>query len=228
MPTKTKSFVSVFCTIVLGLAVFYSGLSFAGNPRVTIKTSKGDVVVKLYADKAPVTVENFLSYVDKGEYDRVIFHRVIAGMMIQTGGYFLDLSEADEGDAILNEADNGLKNIRGTLAMARMNEIDSASRQFFINAVDNPHLDHTEESCSRADERSREEALDRGLYKPQSCKTFGYAVFGEVIAGMELVEEIELVDTESSSGFDDLPLEPITIKTIERVGLLDELTEAPG
>jgi cyclophilin family peptidyl-prolyl cis-trans isomerase len=228
MPTKTRLFVSVIRTICLLLAISSAELSFAENPKVIIKTSRGDVVVKLYADEAPVTVVNFLSYVDEGEYDGVIFHRVIAGMMIQTGGYFLDLSEADEGDAILNEADNGLKNARGTLAMARMNEIDSASRQFFINTSDNTHLDHTEESCSRADERSRAEALNRGLYKPQSCKTFGYAVFGEVIAGMELVEEIELVDTESSSGFDDLPLEPITIKTIERVGLIDELTEVPG
>jgi cyclophilin family peptidyl-prolyl cis-trans isomerase len=141
--------------------------------------------------------------------------------MIQTGGYFLDLSEADEADAILNEADNGLKNIRGTLAMARVDEIDSAIRQFFINAVDNTNLDHSEESCSRADERSFADALARGLYKPRTCKTFGYAVFGEVISGMEIVEEIELVDTESRDGFDDLPLDPIIIETIKRVDLDD-------
>lgn len=208
-------------TIYILLAFFYAAFSFADNPRVIIKTSKGEVMVKLYADKAPVTVRNFLSYVDKGEYDKVIFHRVIAGFMIQTGGYYLDLSEADEGDAILNEADNGLNNIRGTLAMARMNEIDSASRQFFINAADNTSLDHTEESCSRADERRRADVLARGLYKPQTCKTFGYAVFGEVISGMEIVEEIEFVDTESRDGFDDLPLQPIIIETIKRVELDD-------
>jgi cyclophilin family peptidyl-prolyl cis-trans isomerase len=210
------------------LTVFYVAFSFADNPRVVIKTSKGDVMVKLYADKAPVTVKNFLSYVDKGEYDKIIFHRVIAGFMIQAGGYFMDLSEADEGDAILNEADNGLKNIRGTLAMARMDEIDSASRQFFINAVDNTNLDHSEESCSRANERRRADVLARGLYKPQTCKTFGYAVFGEVVSGMEIVEEIEWVDTESRDGFDDLPLEPIIIETIKRVELVDELGKEPG
>ena len=212
-------------TFIISLAIFYAAFSSADNPWVIIKTSKGDVMVKLYADKAPVTVSNFLSYVDRGEYDKVIFHRVIAGFMIQTGGYFMDLTEADEGDAILNEANNGLKNIRGTLAMARMNEIDSASRQFFINAADNTNLDHTEESCSRADERSRADALARGLYKPQTCKTFGYAVFGEVISGMEIVEEIELVDTESRDGFDDLPLQPIIIETIERVELVGEQNE---
>jgi cyclophilin family peptidyl-prolyl cis-trans isomerase len=209
-------------------AIFYTTFSFADNPEVIIKTSKGDVMVKLFADKAPVTVRNFLSYVDKGGYDKVIFHRVIAGFMIQTGGYFLDLSEADEADAILNEADNGLKNIRGTLAMARMDEIDSASRQFFINAVDNTNLDHSEESCSRANERRRADVLARGLYKPQTCKTFGYAVFGEVVSGMEIVEEIEWVDTESRDGFDDLPLEPIIIETIKRVELVDELGKEPG
>ena len=215
-------------TLTLLLTVFYVAFSFADNPRVIITTSKGDVMVKLHADKAPVTVKNFLSYVDKGEYDKIIFHRVIAGFMIQAGGYFMDLSEADEGDFIFNEADNGLKNIRGTLAMARMNEIDSASRQFFINTADNTNLDHTEESCSRADERSRANALARGLYKPQTCKTFGYAVFGEVISGMEIVEEIELVDTESSDGFDDLPLQSIIIRTIKRMESVDELSKEPG
>ncbi len=185
-------------------------------------------MVILYADEAPVTVKNFLSYVDKGEYDKIIFHRVIAGFMIQAGGYFMDLSDADEGDAIFNEADNGLKNIRGTLAMARLSEIDSARRQFFINTADNTNLDHSEESCSRADEQRRSAALERGLYKPQTCKTFGYAVFGEVISGMEIVEEIELVDTESSDGFNDLPLQPIIIRTIKRMELIDELSKEPG
>lgn len=215
-------------TLTLLLTIFYVAFSFADNPRVIIKTSKGDVMVKLYADKAPVTVENFLSYVDKGEYDKIIFHRVIAGFIIQTGRYFMDLSEANEGDTIFNEADNGLKNIRGSLAMARMSEIDSASRQFFINTVDNTNLDHSEESCNRADEQSRSAALARGLYKPKTCKTFGYAVFGEVISGMEIVEEIELVDTESSDGFDDLPLQPIIIRTIERMESVDKLDKEPG
>ncbi|MCH7741974.1 MAG: peptidylprolyl isomerase [Proteobacteria bacterium] len=198
------------------LVVFSPAVSVAENPTVIIRTSKGDIGVMLYADKSPISVANFLSYVDAGAYDRNIFHRVIAGFMIQTGGYFEDLSSADVGESLYNEADNGLHNVRGTLAMARMNEIDSADRQFFINMVDNVFLDHGEESCSRQDEKVLSDARSKGLFKPQTCKSFGYAVFGEVISGMEVVDAIEIVDTGSRKSFADLPLETVFIESIMR------------
>lgn len=198
------------------LVVFSPAVSVAENPTVIIRTSKGDISVMLYADKSPVSVANFLSYVDAGAYDRNIFHRVIAGFMIQTGGYFEDLSSADVGESLYNEADNGLRNVRGTLAMARMNAIDSADRQFFINMVDNVFLDHGEESCSRQDEKVLSDARSKGLFKPQTCKSFGYAVFGEVISGMEVVGAIEIVDTGSRKSFTDLPLETVFIESIMR------------
>ncbi|MCH8257902.1 MAG: peptidylprolyl isomerase [Proteobacteria bacterium] len=197
-------------------AIFFPAVSTAENPTVIIKTSKGDIGVVLYADESPITVANFLSYVDAGAYDKNIFHRVIAGFMIQTGGYFEDLSSADVGESLYNEADNGLNNVRGTLAMARMNAIDSADRQFFINLVDNVFLDHSEASCSRQDEKALSEAHSRGLFKPQTCKSFGYAVFGEVISGMEVVDAIEIVDTGSRKSFTDLPLETVFIESIMR------------
>ncbi len=191
----------------------------AANPKVTMKTSLGDIEIELYPNKAPVSVENFLSYVDADAYDNVIFHRVIPGFMVQTGGYYEDLSEAEDGEAIKNEADNGLKNLRGTLSMARMNEIDSATRQFFINVIDNAYLDHTDQSCSRADEKSAADAQAKGLFKPMSCKTFGYAVFGKVTSGMDVVEAIELVDTQPRQGHRNVPIVPVTILSIERGGI---------
>lgn len=203
----------VFVFILFVLAI---PASLAENPKVTIKTTAGDIEVLLYADRAPITVSNFLSYVDSDAHDKIIFHRVIAGFMIQTGGYYADLQEAEEGETILNEADNGLKNLRGTLSMARMNEIDSAGRQFFINASDNASLDHSDESCTREDEKSVAAARAKGMYKPVTCRTFGYAVFGEVVSGMDVVADIELVDTEPRGGHGDVPITPVYILSIER------------
>jgi peptidyl-prolyl cis-trans isomerase A (cyclophilin A) len=199
------------------LLVIFPVHCLADNPAVMIKTSKGDIGVLLYADRSPDTVANFLSYVDSGAYEKNIFHRVISGFMIQTGGYFEDLTAAEAGEGLHNEADNGLSNTRGTLAMARMDAIDSADRQFFINVDDNGHLDHSETSCSRLDEQARQEARSRGLNKPQTCRSFGYAVFGEVISGMEVVDAIELVQTEFNKGFDDVPVEAISIESVERI-----------
>ncbi len=199
--------------------LLFTSASNAANPTVTIRTSMGDIQIELYADKAPISVKNFLSYVDSDAYDNVIFHRVIAGFMLQTGGYYADLSEAEDGEPILNEADNGLRNLRGTLSMARMNTIDSATRQFFINAIDNAYLDHTEQSCSRADEKSVADAQAKGLFKPMSCKTFGYAVFGKVTSGMDVVEAIELVDTQPMKGHRNVPILPVTVKSVERGGI---------
>jgi cyclophilin family peptidyl-prolyl cis-trans isomerase len=187
----------------------------------------GDIQIELNAEKAPRTVASFLQHVDASHYDNLIFHRAIAGFMIQTGGYHEDMSEAAEGDTVRNEADNGLMNVKGSLAMARMNEIDSARMQFFINVSDNSHLDHAEDSCSREDEAVIAQAAARGLYKPQTCQSFGYAVFGAVIEGMDVVEEIELVDTGLKAGHQDVPLEPVFITSIERIDPIspDEIEE---
>ena len=215
----------VHSLVVLGLVIL-SSECVADNILVTLSTSKGNVEVELYADKAPITVSSFLEHVDAGDYDNLIVHRVIAGFMIQTGGYHEDMNEVEKGGNVRNEADNGLVNVRGTLAMARMDEIDSARMQFFINAGDNNHLDHNSDSCTRDDETRRAEASARGLYKPQSCESYGYAVFGAVIEGMDVVEEIELVDTGVKGGYQDVPLEPIFITSIQRSVTIDVKNEA--
>lgn len=185
--------------------------------EVRISTNVGDFVVELNEEAAPITTANFLDYVDRGAYDNTIFHRVIIGFMIQGGGFYQDMTEAPDGETIHNEADNGLQNKRGTIAMARFGEIDSASRQFFINLSDNDHLDHTEVSCTREDEAKMAAASARGLRKPQTCETFGYAVFGKVIDGMDVVDEIEFAETEFVEDFEDVPITPIVILSTERV-----------
>lgn len=163
-------------------------------PTVIFHTSQGDIKIELYEDQAPVSVKNFLDYARKGHYDGTIFHRVISGFMIQGGGYTPDLEPKPTGEPIKNEADNGLSNERGTLAMARTNDPDSATAQFFINAVDNPALDH------------------RGK---QSGRTWGYAVFARVIEGMEVVDEIRFVPTEARGPHQDVPIEPVIIESVE-------------
>jgi peptidyl-prolyl cis-trans isomerase B (cyclophilin B) len=164
------------------------------NPVVLMKTSMGDVKIKLFNDKAPISVANFMSYVDEKFYDGTVFHRVIKDFMIQGGGYNADLSKKETKAAIKNEAENGLSNKRGTLAMARTNIVDSATSQFFINVVDNSFLDH------------------------KSPRDFGYAVFGEVIDGMDVVDKIRGVKTGAKGPFaSDCPQEPATILSIRRV-----------
>lgn len=163
-------------------------------PTVIIHTSQGDIKVELYEDQAPVTVKNFLDYARRGYYDGTIFHRIIPGFMIQGGGFDAELTPKPTEAPIENEADNGLSNQRGTLAMARTNDPDSATAQFFINVVDNPALDH------------------RGK---QSGRTWGYAVFGRVIEGMEVVDEIRFVPTEARGPHQDVPVEPIVIERVE-------------
>jgi cyclophilin family peptidyl-prolyl cis-trans isomerase len=161
-----------------------------GRPVVVVMdTSKGKVTMELYPDKAPITVANFLNYVDKKHYDGTIFHRVIPTFMVQGGGMVPGMREKSTDAPIRNEASNGLKNLRGTLAMARTNVPDSATSQFFINVVDNAFLD-------------RANAQDR----------VGYAVFGKVIDGMDVVDEIRFVPTRS-----DVPVTDILIKSIRRV-----------
>lgn len=198
------------------LALLYSSWVLADAPQVVIDTSMGKITVELDPARAPVTVKNFLSYVDAGAYDGTIFHRVIPGFMIQGGGFTRDLQELPDGETIRNEADNGLKNVEGTIAMARLPDVDSASRQFFINVNDNVHLDHTSESCTREELQAFAAASEKGLYKPLACKGFGYAVFGHVVAGMDVVHAIEIVETHSDRGYDDLPVIPVVINSISR------------
>ena len=155
---------------------------------VLFSTNLGDIKIKMHTDSAPITVKNFLSYVNDGFYNGVIFHRVIPDFMIQTGGLTEDLKQKTTKPPIKNEADNGLKNKRGTVAMARTSETDSATSQFFVNVKDNPFLDH-------------------------GARDFGYAVFGEVVEGMEVVDKIAALDTGPSGIFRDVPKTPVTIKS---------------
>lgn len=159
-----------------------------GNPVVLIKTSKGDIKVELDKEKAPISVENFLSYVNDGYYNGTIFHRVIKNFMIQGGGFTADMKQKPTKDPIKNEAKNGLSNAKGTLAMARTSVVDSATSQFFINLIDNKFLDH-------------------------GTRDYGYAVFGKVIEGMDVVDKIAIVPT----GYQDVPTETITIESITLV-----------
>jgi len=165
------------------------------NPVVIIKTGKGDIKVKLFSDKAPITVENFLKYVDSGHYESTIFHRVIPNFMIQGGGFTADMQQKPTMGPIKNEAQNGLQNKRGTLAMARTQVIDSATSQFFINVVDNAFLN----------------------FRSPDMQGFGYCVFGEVVEGMDVVDAIRGVPTGRSGPHGDVPVEPIEIIQIVRV-----------
>jgi cyclophilin family peptidyl-prolyl cis-trans isomerase len=162
------------------------------NPMVEIRTSLGTMKVELYPDKAPKTVENFLQYAREGFYDGTVFHRVISGFMIQGGGFTPDMSEKETRAPIENEASNGLKNVRGSLAMARTGDPHSASSQFFINTVDNPFLD----------------------FQDESVRGWGYAVFGKVVEGLETLDAIKKVSTGSRDGQDDVPLDPVVIESV--------------
>jgi len=165
------------------------------NPKVIMKTSMGDITIELYPDKAPITVKNFFSYADEKFYDGTIFHRVIKEFMIQGGGLTPDFRSKPVKPAIKNEATNGLKNKRGTISMARMPDKDSATCQFFINHVDNTGLDH----------------------RDNTPEGYGYAVFGKVIKGMDVVDAIASVITMTRSGRANVPREAITIISIRRV-----------
>jgi len=157
--------------------------------RLEVRTSLGAFIVELYDDAAPETVENFLTYVENDFYDRTIFHRVIPGFMIQGGGFTVEMEQKSTRESINNEADNGLRNRRGTLAMARTNDLDSATSQFFINLVDNGFLDGD------------------GV-------TGGYAVFGRVYRGMDVVDRIAQVNTRTRGMYEHVPVEPVIIENI--------------
>ncbi len=164
------------------------------------KTSKGTFTVQLFEKQAPITCENFLRYADEGFFDGTIFHRVIAGFMIQGGGLTENMNNKRGHEPIKNEATNGLKNKRGTLSMARTNDINSATSQFFINVADNDFLDH----------------------RPGRPDTYGYAVFGRIDAGMDVVDAIAATKTGNRAGHQDVPVDPIVIESVTRIEAKDE------
>ena len=166
-----------------------------GNtPKVLLETSMGNIKLELFEKDAPLTVANFLAYVDSGHYDSTIFHRVIPGFMIQGGGFTPDMNQKATREPIRNEAKDAGSNTRGTIAMARTMIVDSATCQFFINTVDNDFLN----------------------YKNSSPQGFGYCVFGHVIEGMDVVDKIEKVQTTSHGGHQDVPVEPVIILKASR------------
>lgn len=169
----------------------------AAPPKVLFKTTLGDITVELYPDKAPKTVENVLEYVRSGFYDGTIFHRVIGNFMIQGGGFTQDLKQKQTRAPVANEANNGLSNLRGTIAMARTGDPHSATAQFFINVVDNRNLDYVSD---------------------QSPMTWGYTVFGKVVSGLDVVDKIKAVQTGAQGPFrSDVPATAVVIEKAEVV-----------
>ena len=192
-----KNLVYVLAGFLLVMGVYFLLNKEEAMPKVKMTTSYGEIVIELDKENAPITTENFLSYVESGFYNETVFHRVISGFMIQGGGHLADMTPKDEKlDPIQNEANNGLKNNRGTIAMARTANPHSASSQFFINHADNAFLNF------------RTNQVDEG---------WGYAVFGQVIEGMEVVDKIAAVKTTSMGPYQDVPEEVITILKTELV-----------
>ncbi len=186
---KIKLFVVI--SVLVTFVTAGVDLAAAGNPKVEMETSKGKIVIELFAANAPETVKNFLTYVDTKFYDGTIFHRVIPNFMIQGGGFTAEMKQKSAGAPIKNEADNGLKNDRGTIAMARTNDPHSATAQFFINSVNNDFLNH----------------------KSKTPQGWGYVVFGKVVAGMDVVDAISSVKTVTRGSFRDVPTETIEIRS---------------
>ncbi len=163
------------------------------NPMIKLTTSMGEITIEMYPNEAPATVQNFLNYVESGFFDGLIFHRVIEGFMIQGGGFAPDMQQKKSGEPIQNEADNGLKNETGTLAMARTGDPHSATAQFFINLENNDFLNHTGKN-------------------PQG---WGYAVFGKVTEGLDVVDKIGSVSTYTAGAYSDVPVEPVIIENVQ-------------
>lgn len=191
-----RAFRVTFTALLMALVAGGQTVLAKGNPMVLISTSLGDIKVELFEDKAPTTVKNFLEYAQAGYYDGTIFHRVIPGFMIQGGGITADMKDKRDGQrgGIKNESSNGLKNEVGTLAMARTSQPDSATSQFFINVKSNAFLD-----------------------KEKSQDGVGYAVFGKVVEGMDVVKKIEGVKTTNKGMHQNVPEEPVTIKSVKRL-----------
>ncbi len=179
---------------LMPLAAAFAASAAGPNPIVVMKTSMGTVKIELYPDKAPVTVKNFLQYVDDKFYDGTIFHRVIDGFMIQGGGFDKEMHKKPTRAAIVNEAANRLKNTNGTLAMARTGDPNSATAQFFVNVKDNSFLD----------------------YRDSSPEGIGYCVFGKVVEGMDVIDRIKAVPTGVKAGMKDVPNTPVVIESMAR------------
>jgi cyclophilin family peptidyl-prolyl cis-trans isomerase len=199
MKSKFRPLIALLSTAMLagGQSAYAQGEGSEENampsnatPKVVIHTSLGDITLELFAEAAPVSVKNFVSYAQDGFYDGTIFHRVISHFMIQGGGMTPDLKAKPTAEPIVNESANGISNTRGTIAMARTSDPDSATSQFFINVQDNPSLDH----------------------KPSAA---GYAVFGKVVEGIEVVDDIRFVETASMPPYHDVPAEPVVIESVE-------------
>ena len=185
----------VFGLMMILFSLLSVNVHAAQNPKVVLETSMGDITLELYPDKAPATVKNFLTYADEKFYDGTVFHRVISGFMIQGGGMTADMNEKPAHSPILNEADNGLKNDRGTIAMARTNDPNSATAQFFINAKDNTFLN----------------------FRSKTIEGYGYCVFGKVTKGLDVVDAIEKTPTTTKGFFQDVPAKPVIIKKAYRL-----------
>jgi len=197
--TEMKQLLGMMLAVAIGLlpaAGFstenQSPTKGAGMVNITLETSKGDIRIELDADKAPVTVANFLDYARGGHYDNTVFHRVIGGFMIQGGGFDTGMQQKSTNAPVKNEADNGLKNLTGTIAMARTSDPHSATAQFFINLSDNAFLD----------------------FKSPTPQGWGYAVFGKVTDGMDIVRAIEKVETGNKAGHQDVPVTEVIIKKV--------------
>jgi peptidyl-prolyl cis-trans isomerase A (cyclophilin A) len=182
------------CGILLACAgIAGAAETSAKNPIVLMQTNLGAIKLELFAQKAPLSVKNFLDYAASGFYDGTVFHRVIPNFMIQGGGFTADMKQKKTNAPIKNEADNALKNLRGTVAMARTMIVDSATAQFFVNTIDNGFLDHTD----------------------KTTKGYGYAVFGRVVEGMDVVDKIARVRTGVRSNFSDVPLTPVVVESMK-------------
>jgi len=180
--------------IVLMFLVISTGIFAAENPVVLMRTSMGDIEIELFQDKAPRTVANFLMYVNNGFYNGTIFHRVMSNFMIQGGGFTPGMKQKKTLSPVKNEANNGLKNKTGTVAMARTADVHSATSQFFINVLNNPSLD----------------------YKSSTPDGFGYCVFGRVVKGMDVVGRIRSVQTGTVGYYDDVPVNDVVIQSIKK------------
>lgn len=182
---KSKKIIAMVAVLIALFTLFFI-IKGDKMKSVVIETNKGNIEIELYEQEAPISVKNFLSYVDEGFFDNTIFHRVMPGFMIQGGGFTEDLSKKETKAPIKNEADNGLKNEKYTLSMARTSEVDSATNQFFINTANNDFLNN-------------------------GFRDFGYAVFGKVIKGQEIVDSIEKVQTTTKGAYQNVPVEPVVM-----------------
>jgi len=198
-----KRFSFVFIAFIFGVTML-DATAASKNPQVKFTTTMGDFVVELYPDKAPKTVANFLDYVKKGHYNGTTFHRVIPNFMVQGGGFGPGFKEKETSVPIQNEADNGLKNMNGTIAMARTGEPHSATAQFFINTKDNDFLNHT----------------------GKNPRGWGYAVFGKVVQGMDVVKKIEGVPTGQVGPYGDVPKTDVVIKKAELISATNQKPES--